>query len=83
MFIHHKTVDSPARKNIVQAFWQVNRNHQDRQYETIIPKGVIEIIFNLSPSDIHVICDGKKSKIPRCFINGLHTSPIFQIFTGH
>lgn len=45
--------------------------------ETIIPKGIIEIIFNFSPTPpIQVQIDNSLFYIDKCFINGFNTKPV-------
>lgn len=44
--------------------------------ETIIPRGIIEVIFNFSCSDITVSLNEKKYLLQKCFINGFNTKPI-------
>ncbi len=58
--------------------------------EHIIPKGVVEVIFNLSDGDSRIIAqlEGKKYQLGKCFINGFNTAPIqlqlpqYQFFFG-
>ncbi len=68
---------SPVLKNVVQRFWQVNR-HGNAIRETIIPKGSVEIIFNLQEDSVAIpgLIGGRDFKIPRCFISGFHTVPV-------
>ena len=45
--------------------------------EYIIPKGIVEIIFNFSDgSPILAELDNSKYHLPNCFINGFNTAPI-------
>jgi AraC-like DNA-binding protein len=61
---------------MVHSFWEVNRLNLFEK-EFIIPKGVIEIIFNFSdPVPIPVLLNEKLHRLPRCFINGINTAPI-------
>lgn len=60
----------------VQLFWQVGRYNPYRK-EVIIPKGIVEIIFNLSPETaFHARLYNGHFSIPKCFIQGYHTGPI-------
>ncbi len=59
----------------VQSFWQVTRNNSFWK-EIIIPKGIVEIIFNFSPTVIHAELYNYGFSIPRCFIQGYHTGSI-------
>lgn len=73
-----ENVVSPPLRNVVRRFWQVDKRNGRVIKETIIPKGTIEIIFNLQEQDINIpasigSCD---YTIPRCFISGCHTVPI-------
>ena len=59
----------------VQSFWQVTRNNSYEK-EIIIPKGIVEIIFNFSPAVIHTELYNSGFSIPGCFIQGYHTGSI-------
>jgi AraC-like DNA-binding protein len=63
-------------KNIIHSIWQVDHfTSFDKEY--IIPKGIVEIIFNFSDSArIVAQLDDKKYHLPNCFINGFNTTPI-------
>lgn len=65
-----------AVRNVIHSIWQINyRTTFGNEY--IIPKGVVEIIFNFSEgSAIDVNLSGKTSILPHCFINGFNRSPI-------
>ena len=69
---------SPALRHVVQRFWQVDRRNGKLVRETIIPKGSVEIIFNLQDDSyaIPAAIKGHEHKLPRCFISGFHTVPI-------
>jgi AraC-like DNA-binding protein len=69
---------SPALRNVVQRFWQVERSNGSFIKETIIPKGNVEILFNLSDDSaaIPAIIGSREVRVPRCFISGFHTVPI-------
>lgn len=69
---------SPALRNVVQRFWQVDRRNGNCIRETIIPKGTLEIIFNLQYAShpIPGIIGRREFKVPKCFISGYHTVPI-------
>jgi hypothetical protein len=73
-----ETTVSPVLRNVVQRFWQLNRQNGQFIRETIIPKGSVEIIFNLQEdiAAIPAVIGGRDFKIPRCFISGYHTVPI-------
>jgi AraC-like DNA-binding protein len=66
----------PAYQNIIQAIWQVSHSPLFST-EYIIPKGVIEVIFNFSDSNaIPAQIGDKVYHLPNCFINGFNTVPI-------
>jgi AraC-like DNA-binding protein len=76
-------------KDVVQRFWQVDRTHEEFNRETIVPKGCVELIFNLYDSAaLHATIGTDNYIVPRCFISGNHTVPIHltipsrQIFFG-
>jgi AraC-like DNA-binding protein len=63
-------------KNIIHSIWQVN-GLTSFQNERIAPKGVVEIIFNLTenpPLDATIGC--QPFQLAKCFINGYNTCPI-------
>jgi AraC-like DNA-binding protein len=63
-------------KNVIHSFWQVE-GQSVFQFENIIPKGIIEIIFNFSDScSIKAELNGQEYSLNRCFINGFNTAPI-------
>jgi len=66
---------------VVQRFWQVYRPGSALIRETIIPKGTVEVIFNLRRSTVIPARIGTSSwQIPRCFISGYNTVPVqFEI----
>jgi len=78
---HHHPVqfyvpsEEPCR-DYVQFIWQVRRKNQF-QKEIIVPKGIVEIIFNFS-TEMKFKADlyGSEFFIPRCFVQGYHTGPI-------
>lgn len=80
---------APALKDVVQRFWQVDRTHAEYNRETIIPKGSVELIFNLYASaPLRGEIGGRHHIVPRCFISGNNTVPVHliiperQIFFG-
>ncbi|HRO09068.1 MAG TPA: AraC family transcriptional regulator [Saprospiraceae bacterium] len=70
-------------KDAVCSFWQVHRDNVLMLNETIIPKGIIEIIFNLEPDPIHAIVNFEPVIVPRCFIQGYSTAPILLNLQGN
>jgi len=72
----------------IHSVWQLD-GHTPFQKEQILPKGIVEIIFNFSEgSPIPVQMDGSQSQLGHCFINGLNKAPINlllpekQVFLG-
>lgn len=63
------------QKNSIRSIWQVS-GLTPFQNETILPKGVIEIIFNFSERPFDAQMGGRELQLPRCFINGYNTFPI-------
>ena len=60
----------------VHSLWQTERS-LPFQEELIVPKGVVEVIFNFSdgaPVEAHL--GGRHYRIKGCFINGFNTAPI-------
>ncbi|MFT3681652.1 MAG: helix-turn-helix transcriptional regulator [Ferruginibacter sp.] len=63
---------------MVQSFWQAERQNGDMNKETIIPKGVVEIIFSFEDhTGMNALLNGKMYSIPKCCINGYNTMPIY------
>ncbi len=64
-------------RDAVQYFWQVNRINNQYKQENIVPKGIIEIIFNFLPQETF---RGKLYNeiftMPKCFIQGYHNNTI-------
>jgi AraC-like DNA-binding protein len=73
-----ETEISPALRNVVKRFWQVERHNEGLIKETIIPKGSVEIIFNLQEDHftLPAVIGSRSFKVPRCFISGFNTVPI-------
>lgn len=79
---------APLLTNSVCSFWQTDR-HTGFHTEIIIPKGIVEVIFNFSEQHtIHAEFAHGQYQLPRCFINGFNTRPVRiqlphrQIFFG-
>src|SRR5687767_15571238 len=63
-------------KDVVHSVWQIDRLSSFRK-EHIIPKGVVEIIFNFSDSaPIFAHLANKQYHLPNCFVSGFNTTPI-------
>jgi AraC-like DNA-binding protein len=60
----------------INSIWQVE-GLPELNRETIIPKGVVEVIFDLGESNsVHAKLNDKDISLPRCFISGFNTYPI-------
>lgn len=58
-------------------FWETDGAPAFRE-EVILPKGIVEIIFNFSPSPAISVRQGPTADaVPRCFITGFYTQPIY------
>ncbi len=76
MGTHFYIPEEKPLKDGVQFFWQVKRNNSFRQ-ENIVPKGVVEIVFNFFPETKFIgKLYNKSFKMPRCFIQGYHYNTI-------
>jgi AraC-like DNA-binding protein len=63
-------------KTMVHSFWQTERNTNFKT-ETIIPQGVVEIIFNFTDDEkIEAQLGNNNYKLAKCFINGFNTLPV-------
>lgn len=79
---------APQLKKIIHSIWQVDRQaHYDKEY--IIPKGIVEIIFNFSEGGrVTAMLDNNRYHLPGCFINGFNDQPVHitppkrQVFFG-
>ena len=64
-------------KTMVHSFWQTERDTNFRT-ETIIPRGVVEIIFNFTEDlKIDAQLGTKNYRLAKCFINGFNTLPVY------
>lgn len=63
-------------KGVVHSIWQAE-GEPSFQAEHIIPKGIVEIIFDLGdPGTTEVLIGNTAQKLPGCFINGFNTLPV-------
>jgi len=69
-------------RNVIHSIWQIERDRSVTS-EQIIPKGVIEIIFNFSGDTIPFKVGKNNHTIPYCFINGFNRTPINLQFNNH
>lgn len=67
---------SPAQRDVIEAYWEVQRSNQSKLSEIIIPKGLVEIIFSFQTEKLFFKFNNNIDSIPRCFIQGVHTQPI-------
>ena len=66
----------PSFKSLIHSIWQVE-GIPAFQTEQIIPKGIVEIIFNFSAgAPIPAQLGGRQYHLSNCFINGFNTAPI-------
>lgn len=88
MAYYHYIPKEKSIQNCIQAIWQVD--HMTRfENETIIPKGIVEIIFNFSEGEAIAAAIGNTvAPLPGCFINGFNRGPVQiqlprkQVFIG-
>lgn len=77
----HIPFHSPLQ-DYITLIWELDGNISEK--ELILPKGIIEIIFNLSCPMSAVLPGGKFiSKAPVCFIQGIHTSVTKVYYQDH
>ncbi|MEJ0083094.1 MAG: DUF6597 domain-containing transcriptional factor [Puia sp.] len=63
-------------KNAIQAIWQ-SGGLTPFQNEHIIPKGIVEVIFNFSEgSRILALVGDRQYQLSKCFINGFNRVPV-------
>ncbi len=73
---------SPLIKDAVCAFWQLKSYNCPSLDETIMPKGVVEIIFSFETTKLYARINQQSLTIPSCFIQGFHTCPVQLHLTG-
>jgi len=81
-------VTSPHLQNAIHSIWQTDGATTYKE-EAILPKGIVEIIFDLGSSNpIHAIINDDKKQLSKYFINGFNTTsiniqlPAHQAFLG-
>lgn len=73
--LFHMPREIPLR-NAVQYFWQVKSDSKSFSKQIIIPKGIVEIIFNFIPEiTFNTKLNHNHFTIPKYFIQGYHTCP--------
>lgn len=74
---------SETEKFFIKSIWRIREFSQDFLTETILPKGTVELIFNLSDNITYVKPDANfTTRLPDCFINGLNLKPFQLIKKG-
>jgi AraC-like DNA-binding protein len=67
---------TPDIKNIIHSIWQVEGVTAFHK-ENIIPKGIVEVIFNFSDgSPVLAYLGDNQYHLGNCFINGFNTTPV-------
>lgn len=67
----------------IKNIWRLYEFNSEAKYETILPKGNIEIIFNFSEDIVYKNeLENKKFQLPICFINGLNFKPFTLVKNG-
>jgi AraC-like DNA-binding protein len=79
---HFLISQSPLLRDTVFAFWQTHRRNDPAVKETIIPKGVVEIIFSFETPQIIATINNQTLNVPGCFVTGIHTIPLQLYLTG-
>lgn len=74
---------SPLIQDNVCLFWQVHRHKEPSLNEYIIPKGNVEIIFNLDTTPLEAEVNNHSIIVPKCFVQGYSTSPIQLHLAGN
>lgn len=80
---HFFTPQKPHLKGSIRSVWQVDDLTPFRN-ENILPKGVVEIIFNFSESPpLNAVIGDRSFQLAKCFINGYNTCPIWLQLPKH
>lgn len=81
MNMHTQIPCSPALREYTTLLWELEGNLNSR--ETILPVGIVEVLFNLS-KPISALLPGKKTidRAPNCFIQGVHTRALRVHYQG-
>lgn len=74
---HFHLPQNPILRQTLCCIWQTD-GFPDFQNEIILPKGIVEIIFDFGDClPVQARLDKQSGTLARCFINGFNTSPIF------
>lgn len=66
-----------ALRDTLRHCWQMERTAAARAHETIIPKGLVEVIFNLNDQEpVAARIETRAFELPRCFLSGFHSVPV-------
>ncbi|MCC6251563.1 MAG: helix-turn-helix transcriptional regulator [Bacteroidia bacterium] len=72
-----------VEKSILKSIWRVQEFNNNIQTETILPKGTVELIFNLSDKITYLNpTTNVTTNLPCCFINGINFKPLQLIKSG-
>lgn len=72
-----------AERYFINSIWRLQEYNTRQCIETILPKGTVEIIFNLSDNIIYSNpATGVKINLPCCFVNGINYKPFNIVKEG-
>ncbi len=75
--------DHPSVRKLIFAVWSVS-GIPDYLNEIIMPKGVVDIVFNFSgTTNILAHIDKYNVNLPRCYMNGFNTLPVSLHIPGY
>jgi AraC-like DNA-binding protein len=73
---NHYIPEAAHLRNVIHSAWQVD-GLTVFYHEHIIPKGVVEIIFNFTEGlPVLAQVSGQQCRLANCFINGFNTTPV-------
>ncbi|MBV6478278.1 MAG: hypothetical protein HGGPFJEG_01028 [Ignavibacteria bacterium] len=74
---------SETEKYFMRSIWRLQGFYQQKQTETILPKGTVELIFNLSDKITYLNPGvGVRTTLPNSFINGINFKPFRLLKKG-
>jgi len=83
---HSTDIYFPTTKTeeyLIKSIWRLQAFNNYNQTETILPKGTVELIFNLSDTIIYLNSAADvRATLPPCFINGINFKPFQLIKNG-
>ncbi|WP_460677257.1 helix-turn-helix domain-containing protein [Hymenobacter coalescens] len=63
--------------DVLRQCWQMEREAATQAQETIIPKGLVEVIFNLNDrGPVTAQIETRAFQLPRCFLSGFNSVPV-------